>query len=82
MRTHHPLSAAGLTLRGSAFAAAILCGATPTAARAEILVNLDATALPAGPLNLWKNTGSVAGDFTLTETAPTVETVRTPRESR
>lgn len=76
MRTHHPLSAAGLTLRGSAFAAAILCGSAPTASRAEILVNLDATALPTGPLNLWKNTGSVAGDFTLTETAPTVETVK------
>lgn len=75
-RTYHPLSTAGLTLRGSAIAAALLCGSTPTSARAEILINLDASALPAGPLNLWKNTGSVAGDFILTETAPTVETVK------
>lgn len=28
-----------------------------------MLVNLDATALPEGPLNTWNNTGTVAGNF-------------------
>ena len=32
-------------------------------AGAGILINLDATALPLGPLPAWTNTGTVAGDF-------------------
>src|SRR5690349_12638837 len=31
---------------------------------AEVLVNLDATQLPAGPLETWINTGTMASNFT------------------
>ncbi|MGY8687537.1 MAG: LamG-like jellyroll fold domain-containing protein, partial [Verrucomicrobiales bacterium] len=40
----------------------------------EILVSLDATELPAGGLDTWENTGSLAGDFTANE-SPQVITV-------
>ena len=43
-------------------------------ARAAILVNLDATALPLGPLATWTNSGTVAGDFTASG-SPAVATV-------
>jgi hypothetical protein len=43
-------------------------------AKAGILVNLDATSLPLGPLPTWANTGTVAGDFTASGT-PAVATV-------
>lgn len=75
MNAHHPLSAAGLTLRGSALAAAVLCGLNPSPSRAEVLVNLDATQLSEGPLSQWANKGSATGNFEITETPPNVETV-------
>src|ERR1041385_3270830 len=31
--------------------------------QAATLINLDATQLPAGPLNTWTNTGAVVGNF-------------------
>jgi len=49
---------------GSTFAyLACLVGWGPRS-QAATLVNLDATALPEGPLATWSNTGVVAGDFT------------------
>ncbi|MDB6133418.1 MAG: hypothetical protein JWM59_1661 [Verrucomicrobiales bacterium] len=38
---------------------------------AGVLVNLDATALPSGPLTSWTNTGSVGGSF-VSESSPEV----------
>jgi hypothetical protein len=43
-------------------------------ARASVLVNLDATSLPVGPLPAWTNTGTVAGDF-VASGAPAVTSV-------
>jgi hypothetical protein len=43
-------------------------------AQADVLINLDATALPLGPLTTWTNTGTVSGNFVATG-APTVTTV-------
>lgn len=43
-------------------------------ARASVLVNLDATSLPLGPLPAWTNTGTVAGDF-VASGAPAVTSV-------
>lgn len=43
---------------------------------AAVLVDLDATQLPEGPLSSWKNSGSTAGDFVAPATAiPNVATV-------
>ncbi|MCX8108928.1 MAG: hypothetical protein N3G20_08995, partial [Verrucomicrobiae bacterium] len=40
---------------------------------AAVLINLDATKLPEGPLNTWTNTGALAGDFVSAgSTAPVV----------
>ena len=70
-----PLSTAGLTLRGSALAAAVLCGAIAPASQAGVLINLDATGLPEGALSTWSNSGSVSGNFTSAGTAaPSVVT--------
>ena len=41
----------------------------------NVLVNLDATALPAGPLVTWNNTGTVGGSFTREFDTPSVTTV-------
>src|SRR6266516_1399907 len=42
----------------------------------DILVNLDATGLPEGPLATWVNSGTVPGDFTSAGTVvPAVATV-------
>lgn len=47
-----------------------------TSLYSEVLVNLDATALPVGPLNLWTNAGSLAGDFAADAGGdPRVETI-------
>lgn len=43
-------------------------------AKAGVLVNLDSTALPEGPLPTWNNSGSVAGVFTASG-SPAVATV-------
>ena len=43
-------------------------------ARASVLVNLDATSLPLGPLPAWSDTGTVAGDF-VASGAPAVTSV-------
>lgn len=45
-----------------------------TSLHAAVLVNLDATALPLGPLPTWTNTGITSGDFTATG-SPTVANV-------
>jgi len=63
MNRHHPLSTAGLNMRRSALAAAVFCGAAAPTLQAAVLVNLDATALPEGPLATWNNTGTVSGNF-------------------
>lgn len=61
------------TLPGLAVA---FLGAGAWNAQAEILVNLNATGLPEGPLETWANTGSVEGDFTSAGTVvPTVSIV-------
>ena len=44
-------------------------------ARAEVVVRLDATALPAGALASWSNTGSLGGAFTPDADVPQVATV-------
>jgi hypothetical protein len=42
----------------------------------DVLINLDATGLPAGPLPTWTNSGSLSGDFTSAGTVvPQVTTV-------
>jgi hypothetical protein len=41
---------------------------------ADVLVNLDATALPAGPITDWTNTGSLGGSFAGTGIPEVVET--------
>ena len=75
MFRHQPLSAAGLTQRGSWLAVAALCGASGAATQAAVLVDLDATQLPEGPLPTWTNTGATAGDFASSGTAvPAVTT--------
>ena len=48
------------------------------AARAGVLVNLDATILPAGPLATWTNTGSVSGNFTSAGTTTPNVALTTP----
>ncbi|HEY6226151.1 MAG TPA: hypothetical protein VI282_03405, partial [Verrucomicrobiae bacterium] len=65
-----------LLTAGSTFAyLACLLGWTPRA-NAATLVNLDATSLPEGPLATWANTGTVAGDFTSSNTeTPAVVTI-------
>ncbi len=52
---------------------AALCGIAGSALLsgsmfAGVLVNLDATALPVGPVSTWSNTGTATGDFTATGT--------------
>ncbi len=63
-------------MRRSALAAAVFYGFASNPGHAEVLINLDATQLPTGPLNSWQNKGSLAGDFALTATAPNVEVVQ------
>lgn len=43
--------------------------------QAGVLVNLDATALPPGPLVSWPNTGSLGGNFTREVDTPVVTTI-------
>ena len=43
--------------------ALVVLGLSPVANRAEVLVNLDATQLPAGPLETWVNSGTMASNF-------------------
>ena len=43
--------------------------------RAAVLVDLDATSLPTGPLVTWVNNGSVSGDFTAEFDIPQVTTI-------
>ena len=64
MKHLHPFSAKGLTLRGSALAAAVYCGFSAHPLQAAVLVDLDATQLPEGQIKTWTNKGSVTGDFT------------------
>lgn len=45
------------------------------AAHGEVLVNLDATALPAGALTTWSNSGTLGGSFTRQIDTPSVTTV-------
>src|SRR5881628_3290413 len=61
---------------GSTFAyLACLLGWTP-GANAATLVNLDATALPEGPLAAWANAGTLGGTFdSAGDTTPAVATV-------
>ena len=57
-------------------ACCVLTASWPAAtARAEVVVRLDATALPAGPLASWTNTGSLGGAFTADADVPQVATV-------
>jgi hypothetical protein len=44
-------------------------------AHGATLINLDATSQPLGPLYVWPNTGTVAGDFNILADAPEVITV-------
>src|SRR3712207_5341572 len=44
-------------------AAAAAVSTAGSAAMAAEVVNLDATALPAGPLSSWANTGTLGGNF-------------------
>ncbi len=75
MKRHHPLSAAGLSNRRSALAAAVFCGFAAHSTQAAELITLDASSLAEGPLNTWVNTGATAGNFTSSGSeAPSVVT--------
>lgn len=52
---------------------ALVAGQQP--AGAALLVDLDATALPEGPLPVWRNNGSLGGNFTAEIDVPVVRTV-------
>lgn len=52
---------------------ALVAGQQP--ADAALLVDLDATALPEGPLPVWRNNGSLGGNFTAEIDVPVVRTV-------
>jgi hypothetical protein len=54
---------------------ALLCTGLPFSVEGNVLVNLDATALPAGPLVSWNNTGTVGGTFTREIDTPQVTTL-------
>lgn len=58
---------------------AALCGAASPLAYGAVLVDLDATALPTGPLNPWTNRGSIGGSFVpgATTAVPSVTTLDT-----
>lgn len=47
----------------------------PPGVRADVLVELDATQLPEGDLEVWRNTGSLVGDFEAEVAAGVVETI-------
>ncbi len=53
----------------------LLALSCPLALPAELLVELDATSLPNGPLETWTNTGSVPGDFVREIHTPVVITI-------
>ena len=55
----------GSARRGSAYAFAAGLGIWLPKAEAAILINLDAATHPLGALNVWTNTGSLPGDFTV-----------------
>src|SRR5262245_53594203 len=55
--------------RNSAYAFVACLGIWLPRGYGAILVNLDATQLPTGPLNTWTNTGTVVGNFTSPATA-------------
>lgn len=69
MKRYRPLSCAGLDFPRSSLAIAALCGLAAQPARAELLVNLDATTLSEGPLVDWPNTASLPGAFTSSDSA-------------
>jgi hypothetical protein len=52
-----------------------MLGLSMAAAHGAVVVNLDATAQPTGPLATWPNSGSAVGDFTSVVTVPEVITV-------
>lgn len=56
-------------------ALAVLLALNLTAAHAATLIDLDATGQPTGPLGMWPNTGTLAGDFYAWMDAPEVVTV-------
>ncbi len=70
------LLAGGSSLAAPVTMAAAMIGLSHVNSFSEVLVNLDATSLPEGPLETWTNTGTVDGDFTSAGTeVPTVSIV-------
>jgi concanavalin A-like lectin/glucanase superfamily protein len=59
-----PTRVSKLSLRSLLLAIAISLGSASHTGFADILVNLDATQLPAGPLATWVNSGTIASNFT------------------
>lgn len=57
------------------FALCFVSACLHPSARAAVLVDLDATSLPTGPLITWTNTGTVAGNFTREFDTPSVTTI-------
>ena len=53
----------------------LFCALCLPCAHAGILVNLDATALPIGPLPVWTNSGSLPGNFLAEIDVPIVTTI-------
>ena len=63
--------------RNSAYFFAAAAGLWLPKSYAAVLVDLDATALPTGALNVWTNTGTLAGNFVSpTNAIPAVTTVQ------
>jgi hypothetical protein len=81
MKKHHPLSGAGLHAPVSRLAWAALAGAASPLAYGAVIVDIDATTLPLGPLNSWANRGTAGGAFVpgAPTAVPSVETVDTVR---
>lgn len=79
MKRHHPLSGAGLHAPLTRFAMAALAGAATPLTYGAVIVDLDATSLPTGPLNPWANRGTLGGSFVpgATTAVPSVTTLDT-----
>ena len=64
-------------LRNSAYFFATAVGLWLPKSYAAVLVDLDATGLPTGALNVWTNTGTLVGNFVSpTNAIPAVTTVQ------
>ena len=73
MKTSSPITACSWPFHARLSLALLAMWLTSQAGFAAVLVSLDSTQLPIGPLNTWTNTGATPGDFTSAgSTAPAI----------